>query len=177
MSMSSKMEHLEHRAMNTNMMGYEAVRKIQASRVAQEPFMRQTATEPENEVVLRKFDQGFEKWLRNKSEEELARVVSVAMRGHEFEADTKAYVECVQSMEHMVRNCSKCRNRGCEKCTYVHALRYVVRWQRPADWWKKKCPMGFVQGSHEQNEHMSVSMRIKVQTYHSVLISLILIHF
>ena len=41
MSMSSKMEHLEHRAMNTNMMGYEAVRKIQASREAQEPFMRQ----------------------------------------------------------------------------------------------------------------------------------------
>ena len=59
------------------------------------------------------------------------------MRGHEFEADAKAYVECVQSTEHMVKNCSQCRRRGCEKCTYVHALRYVVRWQRPADLWTK----------------------------------------
>ena len=85
----------------------------------------------------RRFEQGFEKWLRKKSEEELERVVRVLMRGHALESDTKAYVECVRSMEHMVKNCSKCRRRGCEKCTYVHALRYVVRWQKPGDWWKK----------------------------------------
>ena len=55
----------------------------------------------------------------------------------DFKADAKAYGECVQSMEHMARNCSNCRRRGCEKCTYVHALRYVVRWQRPGDWWRR----------------------------------------
>ena len=49
MSMSSKMEHLEHRAMNTNMMGYEAVRKIQASREAQETFMEQQFEESESD--------------------------------------------------------------------------------------------------------------------------------
>ena len=37
----------------------------------------------EDEVALRRFDQGFEKWLRNKSEEELERIVSVVMRGHD----------------------------------------------------------------------------------------------
>ena len=41
MSMSSKMEHLEHRAMNMNMMGYEAVRKMLVLREAQYTFMRQ----------------------------------------------------------------------------------------------------------------------------------------
>ena len=91
----------------------------------------------EEEVVLRRFDQGFEKWLRNKSEAELERVVSVGMRGHAFEADAKAYLECVQSMEHMVKNCSKCRRKGCEKCTYVAALRYVARRQKPAEWWQR----------------------------------------
>ena len=55
----------------------------------------------------------------------------------DFKADAKAYGECVQSMEHMARNCSNCRRRGCEKCTYVHALRYVVRWHKPADWWMR----------------------------------------
>ena len=58
------------------------------------------------------------------------------MKGHEFENDTTAYTECVRSMEHMVKNCSKCRRRGCEKCTYVQSLRYVVRWQKPAEWWR-----------------------------------------
>ena len=75
--------------------------------------------------------------MRGKSEQELERVVNLLMKDHELEQDTKAYVECVRSMEHMVKNCTKCRRKGCEKCTYVHALRYVVRWQKPGEWWRR----------------------------------------
>ena len=39
-------------------------------------------------------------------------------------------------MEHLVRFCAKCRRRGCEKCDYVKCLRHVVRFQKPAYWWK-----------------------------------------
>ena len=49
---------------------------------------------------MRRFDRGFEKWLRQKSVQELERVVNQVMRDHQFEQDTKAYVECVRSMEH-----------------------------------------------------------------------------
>ena len=38
-------------------------------------------------------------------------------------------------MEGMVRLCSKCRRTSCEKCDYVKCLRYVVRHQKPADWY------------------------------------------
>ena len=40
---------------------------------------------------------------------------------------TKEYTDCVRSMEHLVRFCSKCRRTGCESCDYVKCLRYVVR--------------------------------------------------
>ena len=86
---------------------------------------------------MRRFDQGFEKWLRQLSEQELERVVRLVMEGHQHEQDCKNYVGCVQSMEHMVKNCTKCRRNGCERCSYVHSLRYVVRWQKPGEWWKR----------------------------------------
>ena len=59
------------------------------------------------------------------------------MRDHENEKSVKEYTECVRSMEHKVRFCSKCRRSGCEKCDYVKCLRYVVRWQKPGDWWRR----------------------------------------
>ena len=40
-------------------------------------------------------------------------------------------------MEGMVRFCSKCRRTSCEKCDYVKSLRYVVRHQKPADWYSR----------------------------------------
>ena len=109
--------------------------------------------ESEDERVLRRFDRGFETWLKGKSEQELERVVNLLMKDHELEQDTKAYVECVRSMEHMVKNCTKCRRKGCEKCIFVHALRYVVRWQKPADWWRRtgqSAVMGTVRFLHGQ---------------------------
>ena len=93
--------------------------------------------EAEEVSILRRFDAGFEKWLGGLSEEKLEQVVSRLMRGHENEKSTREYTECVKSMEHLVRYCSKCRRQGCEKCDYVKCLRYVVRWQKPADWWKR----------------------------------------
>ena len=60
------------------------------------------------------------------------------MRGHENEKATRDYVDCVKSMEPLVRFCSKCRRSGCEKCDYVKSLRYVMRWQKPGDWWQRE---------------------------------------
>ena len=97
----------------------------------------QLEEEAEEVVILRRIDAGFEKWLGGLSEEKLEQVVSRLMSGHENEQPTREYTECVKSMEHLVRYCSKCRRQGCEKCDYVKCLRYVVRWQKPADWWKR----------------------------------------
>ena len=59
------------------------------------------------------------------------------MQGHVNEKSTMEYIECVKGMESIVRFCSKCRRSGCEKCDYVKCLRYVVRWQKPAEWWMR----------------------------------------
>ena len=91
--------------------------------------------EAEEVVILRRIDAGFEKWLGGLSEEMLEQVVSRLMMGHENEKSTRDYTECVKSMEHLVRFCSKCRRTGCEKCDYVKCLRHVVRYQKPGDWW------------------------------------------
>ena len=93
--------------------------------------------EGQEEVILRRFDVGFNKWLSGLSEVELEKVVSRLMKGHANEKTTMEYIECVKSMEHMVRFCSTCRRTGCEKCDYVRCLRYVVRWQKPGEWWKR----------------------------------------
>ena len=94
-------------------------------------------SEEETEEVLgplRRFDRGFEKWLCQLTETELKKVVSRLMKGHDNEQCTKRYMDLVQSMEHQVRYCSKCRRRGCERCDYIKCLRHVVRHQKPGDW-------------------------------------------
>ena len=88
-------------------------------------------------IVLRRFDKGFERWLKSLSEKELERAVKQVTGGNENEPDVQGYLQTVASVEHAVRNCAKCRYSGCEKCTYVWALRYVVRHGKPASWWKR----------------------------------------
>ena len=56
------------------------------------------------------------------------------MKGHKLEKTCREYLECVQSMDGMVKWCTKCKRAGCEKCSYKWALRYVVRHQQPAYW-------------------------------------------
>ena len=58
------------------------------------------------------------------------------MKCHKNEKAVRDYTECVQSMEHKVKFCAKCRRDGCEKCEYMMSLRYVVRHQKPAYWWR-----------------------------------------
>ena len=65
--------------------------------------------EEEQEVILRRFDVGCNKWLSGLSEVELEKVVRRLTKGHLDEKTTMEYIECVKSMEHMVRFCSKCR--------------------------------------------------------------------
>ena len=91
----------------------------------------------EEVVIMQRIEKGFEQWLGRLSEEQLEQVVSRLMRGHQNEKATREYTACVKSMEHAVRYCSKCRRGGCEKCDYLKSLRYVVRWQKPADWWRR----------------------------------------
>ena len=140
----SKLSRLELRAMDA--LRTEAVRMIGAHmtaafQVTEEAEQQQKAEEVQeksaSEDLLRRFDLGFEKWLRQLSEQELERVVRLVMEGHQHEQDCKNYVGCVHSMEHMVKNCTKCKRNGCERCSYVHSLRYVVRWQKPGEWWKR----------------------------------------
>ena len=59
------------------------------------------------------------------------------MMGHDNEKATMEYMECVKSMEHMVRFCSKCRRHGCESCDYKKCMKYVVRNQKPGAWWRR----------------------------------------
>ena len=59
------------------------------------------------------------------------------MQGHKNEEATRAYTECMKSMEHLVRWCNKCRRTGCEMCDTIKSLRYVARWQKPGEWWKR----------------------------------------
>ena len=58
------------------------------------------------------------------------------MKGHELEKTCTEYLKCVQSMDGMVKWCTRCKRAGCEKCSYMWALRYVVRHQQPAYWWR-----------------------------------------
>ena len=89
-------------------------------------------------MILRRIDTGFNRWLRSLSEVELEKVVRRLMKGHANEESTFQYMECVKSMEGVVRFCSKCRRCGCEKCDYSKCSRYDVGWQKPADWWKRQ---------------------------------------
>ena len=54
------------------------------------------------------------------------------------EKATTDYIDCVKSMEPLVRFCSKCIRSGSEKCDYVNTLRYAMRWQKPVDWWRRE---------------------------------------
>ena len=122
----------------------EAEQQKKAEKVQEKVCEQQQQAEEEQEkeseqqeVILCRLDKGFGKWLRQKNEFQLERIVKQVMSGHKFEQDTKAYLDCVHSTESMVRFCTKCRRGGCEYCDYIHALRYVVRWQKPAAWWKR----------------------------------------
>ena len=107
----------------------------------EEKSVEETEEESHEVLILRRFDRGFEKWLCQLTEAELEKVVSRLMKGHDNEQCTKKYMELVQSMEHEVRYCSKCRRSGCEKCDYIKCLRHVVRHQKPGDW--------FMRSSHD----------------------------
>ena len=82
-------------------------------------------------------EKGVTQWLSGLSDEKLENVVSRLMKGHANEKTTMEYIECVKSMEHVVRFCSRGRRTGCAKCDYVKRLRHIVRWQKPGDWWKR----------------------------------------
>ena len=122
----------------------EAEQQKKAEKVQEKVCEQQQQAEEEqekeseqHEVILCRLDKGFGKWLRQKNEFQLERIVKQVMSGHRFEQDTKAYLDCVHSTESMVRFCTKCRRGGCEYCDYIHSLRYVVRWQKPAAWWRR----------------------------------------
>ena len=109
----SKLSRLELRAMDalrTKAVRMTGAHMTAAFQVTEEAEQQQKAEEVQeksaSEVLLRRFDRGFEKWLRQLSEQELERVVRLVMEGHQHEQDCINYVGCVQSMERRVKNCN-----------------------------------------------------------------------
>ena len=87
-----------------------------------------------------KGEKGFEKWLKALSFLDLQMHCESIFNTN---ADARQYVQAVADNENM-RVCSKCRfTHGCEKCTHEGALRYVLRWGKPASWWHRQTGKGF----------------------------------
>ena len=100
--------------------------------------------EEEQEKILNKFDIGFQAWLRNLTQVQLEKITKRVMEGHGNEKTTSEYIEFVKNNQMSV--CSKCRYQGCEKCSYLHCLRHVVRHQKPGGWWLRSSQIA-VEGS------------------------------
>ena len=114
-----------------------------------EPPEKKTEGEEEGEVmevidvfklkvakVVEAGEVGFEKWLRSRSIQELEGIVEVD-RAQQHEK-TGEYLGFAKKYE-VLKVCGSCRySHGCERCSYEHALRYVVRHRQPAKWWLKR---------------------------------------
>ena len=51
--------------------------------------------------------------------------------------EVESYLQKVKENE-TIEVCSRCHwSTGCERCSYEHAMRYVLRWGKPAAWWNK----------------------------------------
>ena len=88
--------------------------------------------------VLRKGEQGFEKWLKGMSVEKLEEIVTQPEGGDSENTSLKDYLKWVKEHE-TLKVCSSCRwTHGCETCSYEHALRYAVRHRKPAKWWLRR---------------------------------------
>ena len=62
-------------------------------------------------------------------------------------AEAAAVPETAEFVKHnQMSVCSKCRYQGCEKCSYLHCLRHVVRHQKPGEWWLRSSQIA-VEGS------------------------------
>ena len=73
--------------------------------------------------VLRKGEQGFEKWLKGMSVEKLEEIVTQPEGGDSENTSLKDYLKWVKEHE-ALKVCSSCRwAHGCETCSYEHALR------------------------------------------------------
>ena len=94
------------------------------------------------EEILKKCQQGFEKWLKGLSIEKLEEIVKVEEGEKEGETEGEKargeYLKWVKDHE-TLKVCSSCRwKHGCETCSYEHALRYVMRHRQPAKWWLRR---------------------------------------
>ena len=105
---------------------------------------KEEVLEEEQEKILNKFDIGFQAWLRNLTQVQLEQITKRVMKGHDNEKITSEYIEFVKNNQMSV--CSKCRYQGCEKCSYLHCLRHVVRHQKPGEWWLRNSQIA-IEGS------------------------------
>ena len=114
-----------------------------------EPPEKKTEGEEEGEVmevidvyklkvakVVEAGEAGYEKWLKSKSIQELEGIVETDWaQQHE---KTGGYLGFAKKYE-VLKVCGSCRySHGCERCSYEHALRYVIRHRQPAKWWLKR---------------------------------------
>jgi len=90
----------------------------------------------EASIGLVKGEKGFEAWLTSLSKEELQHRIAALSISNDLRVQISGYLEWVAHHE-TIEVCGKCRYAGCEKCSVIKSLRYVVRWSKPAWWWKR----------------------------------------
>ena len=89
------------------------------------------------EKDLKRGEKGFNVWLSKLDLHALEELVSQIKIGQNEKDELNTYIQWVRSSE-TIGLCSKCEwTTGCEKCSYGHALRYAIRWQKPSSWWNK----------------------------------------
>ena len=120
--------------------------EAQAREKKKEEGKEEEVLEEEQEKCLNRFEKGFNTWLSGLYQVQLEKVVKILMEGHHNEKTTQDYIAFVKSHNLSVRFCSKCRYAGCEKCSYLHCLRHVVRHQIPGEWWLRSSQIA-VEGS------------------------------
>ena len=93
------------------------------------------ALQPVQELMS-KTEKGFNVWLKSLSVNQLQSKIELIYLSEDVRPEIQNYLEFVRSGE-TLGMCTKCRWAGCEKCSHEHALRYVLRWHKPASWWKR----------------------------------------
>ncbi len=79
---------------------------------------------------------GWLSWLKSLDYESLGCLANEIVRmGGSTGEECASYLRYVQANQ-TLGVCAKCEWKwGCERCEYMHALRYVVRWEKPSAWW------------------------------------------
>jgi hypothetical protein len=93
------------------------------------------------QAILKRGEKGFNNWIGTLSVGQLELRVGELELQELAKTEVEKYLALVQSTE-TIGVCAKCEwKTGCEKCSYIHSLRYVMRHHQPSAWWMKAAGM------------------------------------